>query len=249
MQPLFTRTRPIDNVPGSVLVLLVITLISQCVWHAISLGLRIHKEQLPPPPDVQIMRLIGLDDMTTTARVLMLWLQAFDNQPGVSLSLKELDYDNVIFWLDTVLSLDPFTQYPLLAAIRFYAEVPVPEKQRQMIKFIHEKFLEAPNRRWPAMAHAVYIAKHQLKDKSLAVSTARLLREQAKADSVPFWAKQMEFFVLEDMGELEAAKVLIGGLLESGELRDSQQQLFLSERLQEIENRIEAKPSVPDVTQ
>ena len=30
------------------------------------------------------------------------------------------------------------------------------------------------------------------------------------------WAKQMEIFILEDMNELEAARIMLGGLLESG---------------------------------
>ena len=139
--------------------------------------------------------------------------------------------------MELILKLDNKSQYPLLAAARFYAEVPVSDKQRKMIQFVKEKFLEAPNYRWQAMAHAVYISKHRIKDLQLALECAKLIRLYAKADTVPHWAKQMEFFVLEDMGELEAAKILIGGLLESGELKDIQQQKFLVQRLKEIEER------------
>jgi hypothetical protein len=55
---------------------------------------------------------------------------------------------------------------------------------------------------------------------------------------VPLWAKQMEIFILEDMNELEAAKVMLGGLLESGAVTDPGELRFLQQRLQELEARM-----------
>ena len=247
MKALLTETRPLAHVPRGIIHVLAISLLLQCLWHGANQSLVVSKTELASPPASSVVRLFSLDDNLTAAKLIMLWLQAFDTQPGISLSLKELDYSRVIEWLDLILLLDPNIEYPLIAAARFYAEVPVPDKQRLMIQFIQQKFIQAPNLRWPAMAHAVYIAKHRIKDLELAAECARLLRTHATADSVPDWAKQMQFFVLEDMGELEAAKILIGGLLESGELEDPQQQRFLSERLEEIEQRVNeqaiSKPS------
>jgi hypothetical protein len=48
----------------------------------------------------------------------------------------------------------------------------------------------------------------------------------------------MQIFVLEDIGEIESAKVLIGGLLESGTITDPQELQFLMNRLKEIEARL-----------
>lgn len=238
---LLTATRPVNDVPWVICLLLLVSLAGQCLFHFFQPDLETRKTALSSPPNAEIISLIGLGDRLTSARLTMLWLQAFDNQPGISLSLKELDYAKVIEWLDVILQLDPRMQYPLLAAARFYAEVPDADRQRQMLRFIQDKFLQQPNARWSAMAHAVYIAKHRLKDQELAREIARLLRLHAKAESVPYWAQQMEFFVLEDMGELEAARILIGGLLDSGELDDPQQQRFLAERLQQLEQRLQSK--------
>jgi hypothetical protein len=199
--------------------------------------LEIKRDDLPVATSSHVVRVISLDDPVTASRLIMLWLQAFDNQPGISLSLKELNYYRVIDWLNLILDLDNKTQYPLLAAIRFYAEVQDEEKQRQMIQFVKEKFLEKPYERWSVMAHAVYIAKHRVKDIELALSCARLIRQYAKGNSVPFWAKQMEIFILEDIGELESARILIGALLESGELNDSHQRKFLGQRLEELKQQ------------
>ena len=45
----------------------------------------------------------------------------------------------------------------------------------------------------------------------------------------------MTIAVLEDMGELEAARVLIGGLLHDGRLRDAHEIRFLEQRLLELQ--------------
>jgi len=231
------NTRDVSFVPVSVWAALFLSLFLQCYWHWSSTNLEIKQDALPIPPKSSLVRLVSLDDPITAAKWVMLWLQAFDNQPGISIPLKELNYQRVTDWLDLVLKLDNKIQYPLLAAIRFYAEVADEDKQRMMIDYISKKFTENPDERWQFMAHAVYIAKHRIKDQQLALASAKLIRQYATGENVPYWAKQMEIFVLEDMGELESAKVLIGGLLESGELNDAHQISFLTQRLKEIEER------------
>ena len=168
----------------------------------------------------------------------MLWLQAFDNQPGISIPFRDLDYPKVIGWLERILALDPKGQYPLLAASRLYSEVPDEVKQRQMLEFVYEQFFQDPNHRWPWLAHAVYIAKHRLHDLPLALRYAQAIAAYATGEQVPHWAQQMQIFVLEDIGEIESAKVLIGGLLESGTITDPQELQFLMNRLKEIEARL-----------
>ncbi len=233
--------------PKSIGFVLLLSLFLQCYWHFSFNKFEVKRYDLPAPPQSSFIRLVSLDDPVSAAKLVMLWLQAFDNQPGVSIPLKELNYDRVIEWLDLILELDNKIQYPLLAAIRFYAEVQDEEKQRKMIQYVGEKFIENPDERWPFMTHAVYIAKHRIKDVQLALESAQMIREYARGDNVPYWAKQMEIFVLEDMGELESAMILIGGLLESGELKDPHQRKFLGQRLEEIKQRTgDRLKSVPE---
>ena len=66
---------------------------------------------------------------------------------------------------------------------------------------------------------------------------AAIDRHTTSAD-VPLWARQMEIFILEDMNELEAARVMLGGLLEQGEIRDPNERRFLQQRLRELEERV-----------
>lgn len=231
------KNRPVSFVPKSIGIVLITSLLLQVLWHYYFTGLEANKRELPAAIKPVYTRLASLDDSITASKLTMLWLQAFDTQPGISISLKELNYDRIIDWLDLILTLDNKTQYPLLAAIRFYAEVQDEEKQKKMIDFVSARFLEKPDERWASMAHAVYMAKYRLKDVSLALEIAKLMRQYAKGDNVPYWAKQMEIFILEDMGELESAMVLIGGLLESNELKDPHQRKFLGQRLEEIKQR------------
>lgn len=168
----------------------------------------------------------------------MLWLQSFDYQPGISIPLRELDYARLVDWLRAILTLDPSSHYPLLAASRLYAEVPDPERQRRVLRFVYESFLEAPNDRWQWLAHAVFVARHRLRDLDLALAYARALAERTDPARVPGWARQMRIFVLEERGELEAAKVLLGGLIDSGEVKDEAELRFLHRRLDQIERRL-----------
>lgn len=232
------RTRSISSVPLLVIALLGWGFIAQLCWHALRPEPQAEAQALPAPPALAYLQLISLGDPAVLGKLLMLWLQAFDNQPGISIPFWDLDYPKVIGWLERILALDPKGQYPLLAASRLYSEVPDEVKQRQMLEFVYEHFFQDPNHRWPWLAHAVYIAKHRLHDLPLALRYAQAIAAYATGEQVPHWAQQMQIFVLEDIGEIESAKVLIGGLLESGTITDPQELQFLMNRLKEIEARL-----------
>ena len=78
-----------------------------------------------------------------------------------------------------------------------------------MLELIHEQFLLDPNRRWPWLAHAALLAKHRLRDCRLRDAKAAAIDRHTTAVDVPLWARQMEIFILEDMNELEAARIML----------------------------------------
>lgn len=203
----------------------------QLALHGLRGGVVARQEPLPAPPSERHLNLASLGDPVAFSKLLMLWLQGFDHQPGISIPFIQLDYDRLIGWLGRVLYLDPDSSYPLLSAVRIYSGVPDETKQRQILDFVYRKFVEDPAARWQWMAHAVYVAKHRLQDKQLALHYARELRLMTRPDTAPDWARQMELFVLEDMGDLNAAQVLLGGLIESGEITDENEIRFLLSRL------------------
>jgi len=226
------------RVPRPVLALLALGLAAQLAMKAVWPALPRATENLPPAPSIEVLRLASFGDSTALAKALMLYLQAFDYRSDNRTPYQDLDYGRLEEWLGRILELDPRGQYPLLAASRLYAEVPVEAKQRQMLDFVYRQFFIDPNRRWPWLAHATLIAKHRLHDLALAKRYAAAIQRYATGKDVPAWAKQMEIFILEDMNELEAARIMIGGIILSGRVKDPAELRFLDRRLKELEARI-----------
>lgn len=232
--------RPVAAVPGRILWLLAAAIAAQLAWQLAQKTAAPSAADLPPPPSAQALRLASLGETAALARLAMVWLQAFDSRGDNAIPYQKLDYGRLIAWLRAIQATDPRSEYPLFAAARVYGENPDPAKMRRMLDFIATEFNTDPNRRWPALAHAALLAKHRLNDLPLARRYAAAIQRQATDPSVPLWARQMEIFILEDMNELQAAKVMLGGLLAAGRIRDPEERRFLESRLQDIETRLAA---------
>jgi hypothetical protein len=213
---------------------LALGLAAQIAWHASSSPPTADASQLDIPANAGAVRNASLGEPIAVAHLSLLYLQAFDNQPGISVAFNSLDYTAVQAWLERALELDPAGQYPLMMAANLYAQVPDEAKQRQMLAFVHREFLRDPDRRWRWLAHAAIVAKHRLRDMPLALRYAEDISRHASA--ALGWARQMRIFILEDMGEIQAAAVLLGGLLESGEVSDPAEIRFLVQRLQKLKS-------------
>ena len=126
----------------------------------------------------------------------------------------------------------------MLVAARVYGSIKNPEKQRIMLDYVFYKFNENPNKYWRWLAHVVITAKHELKDLDLALKYANALSEKATGENVPYWAKDMKIIVLEDMGEVEAAKGLVKALIESNEITDPYELNFLIQKIAVLEEKM-----------
>ena len=232
------KDRPLRDVPPAVMIMLAIALALQLFWHSRQEPVVAKAEDLPHPMSARAYVMGSFGEPVATAKLLNLWLQAFDNQPGISIPLHALDYGVVTEWLDTILELDPKGHYPMLVAARVYGSVSDREKQREMMDYLFYKFNQNPEKHWRWLAHAVIIAKHELKDMPLALKYANALADKANGENVPYWARDMKIIVLEDMGELEAAKILVGGLIASGEITDPYELNFLENKIRVLEEKL-----------
>ena len=236
-----SRERPVSTVPAWIRWLLAVALATQVSLQFAQRARAPSAADLPRAPSAQALRLASLGEPAALARLAMIWLQAFDSSGDNAIPYRQLDYARLVPWLRAILSTDPRSEYPLFAASRIYAENSDPAKVRLILDFIHDEFAADPNRRWPALAHAALLAKHRLKDLPLARRYAAAIQQLATDDSIPLWARQMEVFILEDMNELEAAKVMLGGLLAAGRIRDPEEKRFLQGRLEELEGRLKGR--------
>ena len=235
--------RPLAAVPGWILWLLGCAIAAQLGWQSLHHAGPPAASDLPPAPSASALRLASLGETAALARLAMVWLQAFDFRGDNAIPYQRLDYARLTAWLRAILATDPHSGYPLFAAARVYADNADPEKARRMFDFVFEEFKRDPNARWPALAHVALLAKHRLNDLPLARRYAAAIQRLTTDPSVPSWARQMEIFILEDMNELDAAKVMLGGLLATGRIRDPEERRFLQGRLEEIERRLkDSKP-------
>ncbi len=231
------KDRPVRDVPTSVKYFLLLALMLQLLWHSLQEPVVAIAEDLAPPLPARTYVMSSLGEPIAVSKFLNLWLQAFDNQPGASISFHQLNYPRLTKWLDTILELDPEGHYPMLVAARVYGSIQDPEKQRIMTEYVFYKFNENPNKYWRWLAHVVITAKHELKDNDLALKYANALVEKATGKNVPYWAKDMKIIVLEDMGEVEAAKILVGALIDSGEITDTYELNFLTQKIAILEEK------------
>ena len=229
--------RRLSAVPGWLWGVLALALAAQVALHSAGPLIHVARSELPPPPAPGVLRLASFGEPAAASRLAMLYLQSFDQRAGNDIPYRDLDYGRLIGWLRAILDTDPRSAYPLFAAARIYAENPDPRKARAMLEFIYREFLKDPNRRWRWLAHAALLAKYRLHDLPLALRYANAIDRFTTRRDVPLWARQMRIFILEDMNEIEAAKVILGGLLASGKIKDPAELRFLKRHLHELEVR------------
>lgn len=232
--------RPLSAVPAWLWTALAATLAAQVAWHALLPLPRLDADDLPPAPRPGALRLASFGEAPAAARLALLYVQAFDLGGANQLPYQKLDYRRLSGWLDAALQLDPRSDYPLFLASRVYTEVRDPQRMRTMMDFVYRAFMADPDRRWPALAHCAILAKHRLRDLPLARTYAGAIARLTHSSTAAPWARQMEVFILEDMDELEAARILLGAMLEGGEIDDPAEARYLRQRLQELETRAKA---------
>jgi hypothetical protein len=227
------------RVPLPVTLLLAAALALQLAYGAV----RAPREGMPGPPaqarlaeapPLAMLRLASLGEPVALAKAMTLHVQS---QDGAATPLNSIDYLALRSWFERIVDLDPRGQAPLLAASQVYGASSDPARTRIMLDFVYRRFGEDPDRRWPWLAHAALVARHRLHDAALARRYAQAIRTRTGAGVLPAWARQMELFILDDMGEDDSARALIGAMLATGQVSDPRELALLEKRLHAISAR------------
>lgn len=195
-----------------------------------------HRAALKAPPSERFLHAATRAEPALAAQILSLYIQGYDATPGVAGTLRRLDYPTLAAWLRAVSRLDPDSTYAAQLAL-LYSRIEDPGRKRQMLTLIAENFARTPQRHWRAMAEAAIIARHELKDISLALRYVELLERHANGPDVPGWAQQMHALLLADIGEHERARIVLGALLASGKVHNAHELRLLESRLLEPAKR------------
>ncbi len=233
------RERPFSSLPRAVQAAFALLLMLQLVFMTFYRADQSASfETLDEPADDSVYRVVALGSERLLAYLLTIELQLHDAQSGVHLPYTKLDFERLKQWLLALHRLNPLSDYPAFLASRVYSQNPDDSKVRIMIDVIDELFKRDPQRHWRRMTEACLLAKHRLGDLPLALELARKLSRMPRDIETPYWARDMEIIVLDEMNEKESARMLISSLLQSGEITDADERRFLEHRLLKIQQEL-----------
>ena len=233
------RERKLSQVPITILLGFALFLIAQLSYHYFhNSSSDASFRQLTSPRNPEHYRAMSSGSDRLLSYLLLIGVQLHDNQKGLHVSYNRLDYRLLSDWLLALYELNPDSDYPAFLAARVYSQVEDKDKLRRMVGVVELLFDKNPQQHWRRMTEACLILKHQLKDLPEAFRLAEKIASLPAAIAIPFWARDMKLVLLDELGELESAQLLISSMLQSGEITDADETRFLQMRLLRIQQNL-----------
>jgi hypothetical protein len=194
-------------------ILFVIFLTLNVAFWAFSKGVQKTWLNVPSAPSEVKANLSFLGDKQLAYRAYAIMLQNMGSTDGHQMSLKNYDYTKLKNWFFLQDKLDPHSDaVPLLAAY-YYGAVADNKKLPHVLDYLSLAGQSPEGEKWRWLGHAVFLARHQMKDNERALELAYLLSEN-KSPDLADWAKQMPAFILQDEGESDLAyKIMLNILI------------------------------------
>ncbi|MEM6812369.1 MAG: hypothetical protein AAF549_07875 [Pseudomonadota bacterium] len=159
---------------------------------------------VPPAPSLERSAIFALGDSQMAYRFYTIMLQNLGNVGGEVQALKNYNYNQLKDWFFLLDQLDSQSDaVPLLAAYYFGA-VNDPDKLKRVIDYLVIVGSRPEGEKWRWLGHAVFIARHVIKDNELALDLAYKLAAN-KSPDLADWAKQMPAFILQEEGDTKEA--------------------------------------------
>lgn len=166
------------------------------------------------PPVPRSAGALALADPQLAYRATGLMLQNMGDMGGRVTPLKDYDYAALGRWFELSAELDPRAAYVPHLAAYYFGATQDPSQLGPLIDYLARVgAVEAPGA-WRWLAQAVYLARYRMGDMARARALAGALSAiAAERGGLPSWARNMEAYVLADMGEKEAATALLLAIL------------------------------------
>ena len=196
------------------LAFLVVILAAQLLVGLGLLDRRASRPALTPPPSHAVSLASALGDGEFFFRGGVMRMMTIGVTGGELVPMRELDYGDLTGWFSLLDSFDPRSlTVPYLAAY-WYGFTPNTPDARYIIDYLLSRATFDAKHGWRWRVQAMYLAKHRLGDLELALSIAEDLAARDDPEA-PYWVEHMPAFMLEGLGEREAALILLMSIMES----------------------------------
>ena len=145
--------------------LLACALTLQVFWQSLQAPPVARADALPPAPPATIIRAASFGEPVAAAQLMLLQLQAFDNQPGISIPFADLDYGRVLGWLGPALAPTHWLAVPMSHSypapdIKQGPESPLFLNSRLTVTGEDKYFLRLADGRFVKKSHTLPLGSH-----------------------------------------------------------------------------------------
>lgn len=169
---------------------------------------------VPPAPSQSGLLAGALSDGQLAYRMSGMMLQNLGSVGGQTQSLEKYDYGALEKWFFVNYHLDSRPSFiPFLAAY-YYGATDNPEQVAHVVNFLETAGNDVRGQRWRWLVHAVFLAKHKMKDPARATEIADKLAA-LKDTKIPAWTKHLNVLLRNERGDKEDAYNMMLGILAS----------------------------------
>ena len=166
---------------------------------------------VPPAPSLNSIRVTFLDDRQFAYMASGLALQNFGSV-GETQNLKSYNFQYLGQWFALMDRLDPHSNFVPYLAAYYFGATPDATQLQPVIDYLEKIGMRAGKWRW--LAQAAYLERHRMHDMDAAMRVAKKLGSVYEP-GMPNWTRNMEPMLRADMGDRQAAYLLMLEILKS----------------------------------
>ncbi len=170
-------------------------------------------------------------------------LQHVGSLDGRMIPLRDIDYQILSDWFFLLDDFDPQADTIPTMAAYLYSGTQDSRELHHLVSYLDAHGRRDPKRKWRWLANAVHLAHYREGDSARAMEIARYLA--ALPYDIPAWARQLELFILADMGETEAAIAIVQGILASDADIPEHERRWMEFYIRLLQERGDSRTSLP----